>query len=143
MTEKKGDDRAEQMARRVAGRMLEQFKLWKTAQDTDEPVEYEGDMLSYDDLVDRIHQEPLSLQVRDGWRRPDCGGDGPEEFELLLATGGPALRVYGRLDEHCEPESARLEYQDWFTPWEPLACATREQDEAILWYASLFWYGGS
>ena len=63
MTEKKGDDRAEQMARRVAERMLEQFELWKTAQDSGEPVEYEGDMLSYDDLVDRIHQEPLSLQA--------------------------------------------------------------------------------
>lgn len=72
-----------------------------------------------DDVRQRIEESPLSVQVRSGWYSP--GGhdpaNPPEEFEILLSTGGPALRIRGELDEHCQPSRAWLEYQDWGTPW--------------------------
>lgn len=65
---------------------------------------------------ERIHESILSVQVRSGWGDP--GADMvAEEFEILLTTGGPGLRIMGELDEHNEPSRARLEYQDWGTPW--------------------------
>lgn len=136
----KEDKRAEDGAKYWARSILAKYEAWKLASDTDEPVEIDGEKLSYDDIVDRIHQEPLSMQVRDGWRRPDCKSDGPEEFELLLGTGGPAHRIVGELDDGCEPAKAWLEFQDWFEPWQRYF-ATDEEAEAILWYAGVFWYG--
>lgn len=48
------------------------------------------------------------------------GGDSPgaEEYNILLTTGGPALRIYGRLDRFGEPDlDPLLQWQDWGTPW--------------------------
>lgn len=74
---------------------------------------------SAEDVRERIQESPLSVEVRGGWYSP--GGDGDkgkaEEFQILLSTGGPALRIMGELDEHGEPTRAWLEYQDWGTPW--------------------------
>lgn len=77
----------------------------------------DGEELDEDACRDRIMESPLSVQVRGGWHNPGDADDSPEEFEILLSTGGPALRIIGELDEHCEPTRARLEYQDWGTPW--------------------------
>jgi hypothetical protein len=94
-----------------------------------------------DDAVDlareRIQGGPLSLQVRGGWRDPGQS-DTAEEYELLLATGGPAVRIRGELDQWQEPATARLEVQDWFTPW------TEYQDtdsNVLLTYVSCFYFG--
>lgn len=69
-----------------------------------------------EDAREEIQQSPLSLHVRSGWSSP---GDEmkAEEFELLLSTGGPALRIRGELNKHGEPDRARLEMQDWGVPW--------------------------
>lgn len=87
---------------------------------------------------DEIMQEPLSVMVRDGWRQPGAASDGAEEYEILLSTGGPALRIYGRLDQYDEPADAELQAQDWGTPW------TRVPDcdpEVLLTYARCFYFG--
>ena len=42
-----------------------------------------------------ILQDPLSVQVRSGWCSPGSGPGSPEEYEILLATGGPAARIIG------------------------------------------------
>jgi hypothetical protein len=77
-----------------------------------EPVE----SLDPDDARQQLLDMPLSLQVRSGWT--DLGETlRPEEFEILLSTGGPAVRIVGDLDQNGEPTSARLEAQDWFTRW--------------------------
>lgn len=65
---------------------------------------------------ERILESPLSVQVRSGWTDPGATFEA-EEFEILLSTGGPALRILGELDEHKQPSRAWLEYQDWGTPW--------------------------
>ncbi|MBA7580530.1 hypothetical protein ES708_22422 [subsurface metagenome] len=85
-----------------------------------------------------IQEDPLSVEVRSGWHEP--GGDNPaEEYTILLCTGGPAVRIHGTLDRD-EPESARIEYQDWFTPWEGYHETSSEEDEALLTYARQFYF---
>lgn len=88
----------------------------------------------------QIQEGPLSVTVRDGWRSP--GGDntpeGPHEYEILLSTGGPALRIYGRIGDHNEPESAELQAQDWGTPW---TCVPDCDEAILLAYAQQFYFG--
>lgn len=83
-----------------------------------------------------IQEDPLSVEVRSDWV-----GDGspltPAEYNILLSYGGPAVRIIGELDDNFEPETARLEYQDWGTPWTEY----READEvALLAYARCFYF---
>ena len=90
------------------------------------------------DIMDQIMEMPLSVSVRSGWQTPGVNDQSPEEYELLLGTGGPAVRVYGRLDEHGRPRSAEMQGQDWFTPWER---TTVDQDEEVLLqFAEYFYY---
>lgn len=77
----------------------------------------DGELFDNADAVrERIMESPLSVEVRSGWYAPGGQGD-VEEFQILLSTGGPALRIMGELDEHKQPHRAWLEYQDWGTPW--------------------------
>lgn len=75
-----------------------------------------------------IQEDPLSVEVRSDWK----------EYNILLCTGGPACRIIGDLDEHGQPDRARIEYQDWFTPWIELVNITSEERDALLNYAQQF-----
>lgn len=70
-----------------------------------------------DPIREHIQESPLSVQVRSGWHTPGDAPTMPSEYEILLTTGGPGLRIVGELDEYDEPASATLEWQDWGTPW--------------------------
>ena len=86
--------------------------------------------------MQRIADHPLHVLVRSDWTLP---GDPLEaaEFQILLCTGGPAVRIVGELDRGT-PCSARLEYQDWDTPWIPYFGAL----PAVLCdYAANFYFG--
>ena len=86
--------------------------------------------------MQRIADHPLHVLVRSDWTLP---GDSMEaaEFQILLCTGGPAVRIVGELDRGT-PCSARLEYQAWDTPWLPYFGAL----PAVLCdYASHFYFG--
>jgi len=117
--------------------------------DADDQAEYEalqaaaGDCENQDAARDRIQEDPLSVQVRSGWHSP-CNDrmderQAPEEFEILLCTGGPAVRIMGELDECGQPYRAWLEYQDWGTPW--IRYFGADQD-ALLTYCREFYFGG-
>ena len=88
---------------------------------------------------DRIQEDPLEIQVRSGWHNPGEAVK-PSEYTILLCTGGPACRIIGELSEHGEPESARIEEQDWWTPWTDYSL-NEEQERAVLAYAGQFFYG--
>ena len=92
-----------------------------------------------DQAMRAIEEDVLSVQVRSGWHAP---GDTLEaaEYEILLCTGGPAARIVGDLDEYGYPDSARLEYQDWFTPWTKYICTGSDHD-ALMSYAQSQYYG--
>lgn len=96
-----------------------------------------GECTSSDSAYERIH--PLSVQVRGGWHNPG-GEDSPEEFEILLCTGGPAVRIVGDLDEHMQPSRPRLQYQDWGTPWTEYFGENLDRD-VLLTYCQQFWFG--
>lgn len=95
-----------------------------------------GDCTDEEDAHQRIQEDPLSVEVRSDWAIP-----GEEltagEFQILLCTGGPAVRIVGELDRG-QPVRAWIEYQDWGTPWTQYFGA--DQD-VLIRYASMFYFG--
>jgi hypothetical protein len=90
-----------------------------------------------------ILEDALSVQVRSDWYVPGIDPGKPDEFEILFCTGGPAVRLIGTLDRFCEPETVRMQVQDWFQPWTPFDPTTEDGDEdVLLTYARCFWFGG-
>lgn len=88
-----------------------------------------------------IQEDALSVEVRSDWDSPGAeNGNKPTEFKILLCTGGPAVQIIGKLSQYQEPESARLQYQDWFKPWTDYTL-TDEQEQAVLKYCQCFYFG--
>jgi hypothetical protein len=83
-----------------------------------------------------ILEDPLSLEVRSGWVSPGVTME-PEEFQLLLSTGGPATRIVGSVNQYGELTDPRLEAQDWFLPWTHIPLDT-EETEVLEAYISYF-----
>lgn len=87
-----------------------------------------------------IHEDALSIQVRSGWT--DVGEPMESlEFCILLSTGGPATRIVGELNHHNEPHFARLEVQDWGTPWTEYHTKSDAEETALMLYVSCFCFG--
>jgi hypothetical protein len=93
-----------------------------------------------------INEDALSVEVRSGWYTPgseDAGAKKPAEYRILLCTGGPAVQMSDALTEDGEPETAKIEFQDWFTPWTEFALPNgRDDEDALLEYARCFYSGG-
>lgn len=92
---------------------------------------------------DEINEGPLSIRVRDGWRNAgvERDADSPEEYEILLSTGGPALRIYGELGGYSTPDDdPRLQWQDWGVPWTDYPLDS-EQRGHVATYARQFYFG--
>lgn len=86
---------------------------------------------------ERIQEDALSVEVRSGWA--SIGETlTPEQFCILLVTGGPAVRIRGEFDGHQEPQRAWLEVQDWGTPWTQYFGA---KQDTLLAYAQCFYFG--
>jgi len=124
---------------------LETIKAGMTAYDTlsndiDAPAQsFEGETFEdADALRERLEQAPLAVSVRSGWSTPYDTLQA-SEYQILLSTGGPALRIIGDLSEHGEAETARLEYQDWGTPWTSYTLAQAEE-RRVLAFASMFYF---
>ena len=119
---------------------------WSSAT-ADDLTAHVEDVHNQDRALEAIHETPLSVEVRSGWYRPSDPYDKDRheavEYRILLSKPkhddhklschsraeshipcfcgaqfqGPHVRITGKLNQHGEPESARLEYQDWGTPW--------------------------
>jgi hypothetical protein len=88
-----------------------------------------------------IHEDALSVEVRSDWYTLDQDSDKkPAFYRILLCWGGPACQVVGDLSEHGEPETAKIEYQDWGTRWTEYRL-NKEEEETVLTYARCFYYG--
>lgn len=98
-----------------------------------------GDCEDEDEAREKISEDPLSVMVRCGWHYPGQAEESePIEFEILLSTGGPAVRIIGDLDQYKQPTNAKLEVQDWFLPWTEYLDA--DQDVLIA-YCECFYFG--
>ena len=100
-----------------------------------------GDQAAEDEVRAEIDELPLEVLVRSGWRRPGEDVGTPEEYQLLLSTGGPAVRIVGDLGRYGEPTTAVLEYADWGMPWTAYPTDV-EASRALLEFAREFYYGG-
>lgn len=85
-----------------------------------------------------IHEGHYGIQVRSDWYSPGERAE-PGEYQITLAGGGPAVRLTGDIEEG-EAISAKLQYQDWFTPWTDLE-NTIEMERVLLVYAQTFYFG--
>lgn len=108
------------------------------AEELAELSEEAGEFTDRDEVMERIQEEPLEIQVRGGWRSPGEDSE-DDEFYILLSTGGPACRIIGELDSG-SPSRPRLQYQDWFVPWTELIC-TGSHHEALEAFCECFFFG--
>lgn len=129
---------------------LNEEEIWRTASEWEkygeelhQLIEDANECESYDDAQQVIMEDPLSVEVRTGWFSPS-GVESfvePEEFRILLCTGGPAVQIIGDLDDHMQPLSAYIQYQDWGTPWTNYPLDDEEKED-VLTYCRQFYYGG-
>lgn len=108
-----------------------------------EAAEAADDDRAREEAEQRIHEDALSVEVRAGWFIPGSAGERgiePEQFRILLCTGGPAVRILGDLNRHCEPEAIWLQCQDWFTPWTNVEICG-EDVRILRRYCQCFYFG--
>ena len=128
-------DHAREQAKAQLGSIVEMVQALRLTETGDDDSE-----TSYEEARQAIQDDPLSIQVRCPWQSVGEEGVKPDQYNILLCTGGPACRIIGTLSEYLEPESARIEYQDWGTPWTDYPL-TSEEEAIVLEYAQQFYYG--
>lgn len=104
-----------------------------------------------DDIRERVQEMPLSVCWRCSTFSPVGETDfEPDEGEILLSTGGPALRIVVKLSSGKSAFDPELEWQDWGTKWTPVTYGSPNGDiptdyalanEALEWFVSQFWWG--
>lgn len=131
---------ADALSEGADGRAFDDLAQWdnENAEELAQLVEDAGDCTSQDDAHERIQEDPLEVRVRGEWHAPGGTDIKPSEFYILLCTGGPAVRIMGELDQYGQPDRARLEYQDWGTPWTQYFNASQD---TLLQYCRQFYFG--
>jgi len=97
-------DRLEELRDLQSDSMLEP----DDAEELAELEEAVGDCESQDEALDLIQEDPLSIEYRSGWASP---GEEltPEEFRVVLCTGGPHVEIVG----DCDLSRVRILFRDW------------------------------
>jgi hypothetical protein len=93
-----------------------------------------------DEAREAITDDALSVEVRTDWHGVGAvEAAKPTHYKILLCWGGPAVQIVGTLDQHNQPDSAQLQYQDWFTEWMnyPL---TDDDQQTLITYAQQFYF---
>ena len=129
-------DHSKEQAQAQLEGIVEMMRALHTARNGGE-AELDGDMLPEDDIIERITEDPLSVEVRSNWHLPGTTDD-TAEYRILLCTGGPACQIVGDLNQYSEPTSATLQHQDWFERW---ANYTHDDHPELLDYAQMFYFG--
>jgi hypothetical protein len=92
-----------------------------------------SDADTYQDALEELQQEPLSVEkLATHWRAEE------NEWEILLCTGGPAVRILVRTDFYGCVLRADYQFQDWFEPW----TSAEDQDEKLIrcYAETVGWY---
>jgi hypothetical protein len=102
-----------------------------------ELAEAAADCESREEAEQRIHEDPLSIELTGTWsvdEEPKAN-----KAYILLGTGGPATRIVVELTEHMEPGRAYIQAQDWGTPWTD--CLGVIDQGTLLTYCQQFYFG--
>ena len=67
-----------------------------------------GEFESEEEARDAIYETPLSVEVRSGWRSVGEDAGEPEEFRIVLCTGGPHVELTGDIGG-----AVRVVCKDW------------------------------
>ena len=87
-----------------------------------------------------VYGVPVYDTVKDAVKEQDIDAL-PTGFEMLLTTGGPALKIVGKLNQYGEAENPVMQIQDWFTPWSEYTPDMDDFSEALDWFVGLFYFG--
>lgn len=146
--EKTWDERSQELITSTLERIIELWDAWETLHKGDAPsVDIDGTCYTDgDDIIELATFDALSVEVRGGWYAPGAPTEAdPEEFRILLSTGGPASQITGEIGQH-GPENSIVSVQDWFKPWTkgwlPVTHDDKTNEQAaIAWFVSCFWLG--
>jgi hypothetical protein len=87
-----------------------------------------------------ITDDVLSVEVRTDWHTVGAvEAAKPTHYKILLCWGGPSVQIVGTLDKYNQPDSARLQYQDWFTEWTDFLL-TDEEEQMVIKYSQQFYF---
>lgn len=127
------NNRAKECAKGCLERIVELIERRRAAEEI-------RDTKLISDIDIEIQESAYGIAVRSDWTSV---GDkmSAAEFYILLAGGGPAARLRGDLNEHGEPSTTYIEYQDWFEPWEEYLETSREERDMLKEYAEHFYFG--
>ena len=90
-----------------------------------------------DEKDDRAAETPLSILFRSAWSAGcEFAADGGEA-EILLGTGGPAVRIMATIDGQRGLVKPRIEVQNWGTPW-TRGKTTEAEDKALVAFVGRF-----
>lgn len=67
-----------------------------------------GEYADQDEARDAIYETPLSVEVRSGWHSAGEDAGEPEEFRIVLCTGGPHVELTGDIGG-----TVRVVFKDW------------------------------
>ena len=122
-------NRAAEQARTQLDSIIELVTAFRTKREANEDC---------DDEEQAIQEDPLCVEVRSAWHAPGDNAD-VGEYRILLCTGGPAVQIVGELNEYHEPDTAEIQFQDWFTLWETMP-TDEVEEKAMLDYAQCFYF---
>lgn len=106
------------------------------AEELAELVEAAGECENQDEARQRITEDALSVGVRSGWA--SLGETlTPEEFRIVLCTGGPHVEIVGELDDNNQPDRVRILYRDWGDSGELFDF----DRDVVLTYCQQFYFG--
>lgn len=138
----KHQDHAKQNAASHAETMCQLYRAYNALNSGEmESVEVDGEEYAdADELTQRVMESALSVDVRSGWTPASDVPLQAEEFQILLSTGGPAMRIIGDINRG-SADGAKMEFQDWGTPWTLFCGEDEDYDAALDWFVSCFYFG--
>ena len=96
-----------------------------------------GGNASEEEAREAIRQDALSVELRSGWARSKEEFE-PEEFRIVLCTGGPHVELVGDLDRGT-PSRIRVLCRGWGTSGEYFPSS--EESKALTTYCAQFYFG--
>jgi len=95
----------------------------------------EDDYEARDTIEQEARENALSIETRTAWSTDPTDSE-PNEFRIVLCTGGPHVEIRGDVDL----DHVQLDYQGWGDPMQSLY-GTLEESALLEQYCHLFYFG--